>query len=128
MLVGDSTNRKATSMARGLCYRCEPNIQQSPPGGAPCTGMDTAAFPKAPCGGGWRVTVIFPTCWDGKNIDSPNHKQHIAYPATGTFESEGTCPSTHPVKIPQLMYEIMFDVRSNTPCVLGRHSLADFNG
>ena len=49
------------------------------------------------------------SCWDGKNLDSPNHKDHVAYPSTGpaTFLSlGGTCPSTHPVRIPQLMYEV----------------------
>lgn len=120
MLVGDSTNREAAKMPRGLCYRCEPNIQQNPPGGAPCTGKDTIGFPKAPCGGGWRVTVIFPTCWDGKSTDSPDHKQHVAYPSTGTFESGGACPATHPVKIPQVMYEIMFDVCSYPSVAAGR--------
>jgi hypothetical protein len=111
MLVGDPMNRKAASVPRGLCYRCEANMQQSPFGGAPCTGSDTKEFPKAACGGGWRVTVTFPSCWDGKTLDTPDHKAHVAYPSSGTFESGGACPSTHPVKIPQIMYEIMFDTR-----------------
>ena len=111
MLVGDPMNTDAKAVPRGLCYRCEANMQQSPFGGAPCTGSDTVSFPKAACGGGWRVTVTFPSCWDGKNLDSPDHKSHISYPASGTFESGGACPSTHPVKIPQVMYEIMFDTR-----------------
>lgn len=111
MLVGDSANRVASKVPSGLCYRCESNMAQNPFGGAPCSGSDTKAFPKGACGGGWRVTVTFPSCWDGKNTDSPDHKTHVAYPATGTFESGGSCPSTHPVKIPQIMYEIMFDTR-----------------
>lgn len=48
---------------------------------------------------------------DGKNTDSPDHKAHVAYPASGTFESGGPCPTTHPVKIPQVMYETIFDTR-----------------
>jgi hypothetical protein len=111
MLVGDPANRDAKKVPRGLCFRCEANMQQSPFGGAPCTGKDIPGFPTAPCGGGWRVTVTFPSCWDGKNNDSPNHQDHIAYPASGSFESGGACPSTHPVKIPQVMYEVMFDTR-----------------
>ncbi len=103
MLVGDPANRKAAAVPRGLCYRCEANMQKSPFGGAPCTGADTKAFPKAPCGGGWRVTVTFPSCSDGKNLDSPDHKTHISYPSSGTFDSGGACPATHPVKIPQVM-------------------------
>ena len=109
MIVGDPTNRLESKVPRGLCYRCEANKSQSPFGGAPCTGSDTKLFPKAACGGGWRVTITFPSCWDGKNTDSDDHKSHVAYPASGTFESGGACPSTHPVKIPQVMYEIMMD-------------------
>ena len=67
-------------------------------------------FPKQPCGGGWRVTVTFPSCWDGVNLDSPDHKAHVAYPQ-GSFEMGTPCPASHPVKIPQVMYEIMFDTR-----------------
>jgi hypothetical protein len=48
-------------------------------------------------------------CWNGKDLDSPNHKEHVAYPSSGSFESGGPCPSTHPVKLPQLMYEVMWD-------------------
>jgi hypothetical protein len=54
------------------------------------------------------------SCWDGKNLDSPNHKDHVAHPASGptSFASVGgTCPSTHPVKIPQVHYEIVWDTR-----------------
>lgn len=50
-------------------------------------------------------------CWDGKNLDSPNHKDHVAYPTSGpsNFLSTGNCPASHPVKIPQLMLEIVWD-------------------
>lgn len=111
MLVGDPNNRDAAKVPKQLCFRCEHNMQQQPFGGAPCTGSDTKYFPKDACGGGWRVTVTFPSCWDGKNLDSPDHKSHIAYPASGTFESGGACPASHPVKIPQVMYEVMYDTR-----------------
>jgi hypothetical protein len=45
------------------------------------------------------------------NLDSPDHKSHVAYPKAGPASFSGTsvggdCPSTHPVKIPQLMLEV----------------------
>ncbi|KAF2676824.1 hypothetical protein K458DRAFT_396549 [Lentithecium fluviatile CBS 122367] len=45
--------------------------------------------------------------WDGKNLDPPGHKSHVAYPTEepSNFLSTGDCLSTHPVKIPQLMLE-----------------------
>ncbi|KAF2736294.1 hypothetical protein EJ04DRAFT_533703 [Polyplosphaeria fusca] len=119
MLAGDAMLREKTGMQRGICHRCEANKQQSPFGGAPCTGDDTGNLPQKACGGGIRATITFPTCWDGKNVDSPNHKDHVAYPS-GSFEANGACPSTHPVKLAQVMYEVMWDTtafndKSNWP-------------
>ncbi len=108
MLVGDAGLRESKNMQKQLCHRCLGSGYDR--GGAPCTGTDSQKFPTGFCDGGIRTTVTFPTCWDGKNIDSPDHKSHVAYPQTGTFESVGTCPSTHPVRLPQLMYEVMWDV------------------
>ncbi len=36
----------------------------------------------------------------------------MAYPSSGTFESGGACPATHPVRIPQLFYEVIWDTRA----------------
>lgn len=51
------------------------------------------------------------SCWDGKNLDSPDHKSHVAYPIDGAPAFTGSsvggqCPDTHPVKIPQIMLEV----------------------
>ena len=53
-------------------------------------------------------------CWDGKNLDSPDHKAHVAYPVEGPALFDGmttgkACPASHPVSIPQLMLEIVWD-------------------
>jgi len=45
------------------------------------------------------------SCWDGVNVDSPDHKSHVAYPA-GIL---GACPSSHPVEIPQVFIETIWD-------------------
>lgn len=49
-------------------------------------------------------------CWDGKNLDSPNHQSHVAYGQGSGATGGGACPSTHPVKLPQVMYELMWNV------------------
>ncbi|KAK4249200.1 hypothetical protein C7999DRAFT_30252 [Corynascus novoguineensis] len=36
-------------------------------------------FPDLPCREGILTTVAFPTCWDGKNLDSPDHMSHVAF-------------------------------------------------
>jgi hypothetical protein len=55
------------------------------------------------------LTLILSSCWDGKNLDSADHTSHVSYPTTGTFEKNGACPSTHPIKLPQLMFEVIWD-------------------
>ncbi len=78
-------------------------------------------FPTKPCPGGIMANHRFPTCWDGKNLDTPNHQDHVSYPESGTFESGGPCPSSHPVRLPQILLETVWDTRAfNDP--------ADFAG
>lgn len=58
------------------------------------------------------LTDVNHSCWDGVNLDTPNHKDHVTYPS-GTppdfLALGGTCPSTHPIRIPQLMLEVVWD-------------------
>jgi hypothetical protein len=106
MIVGDPGLRSKAGQQKQLCHRCYTNVEQNPFGGAPCTGDDFFDLPNKQCDGGIRTTITFPTCWDGKNLDSPDHKSHMAYPASGSFESTGPCPASHPVRMPQVMYEV----------------------
>jgi hypothetical protein len=55
------------------------------------------------------MQVDFPNCWDGKNLDSPNHKDHMAY-AANSYVTNNTCPATHPVRIPQISIIVYYDV------------------
>jgi hypothetical protein len=50
------------------------------------------------------------SCWNGKDLDSPDHQSHVAYGQGSGATGGGACPSTHPVKLPQIMYEVMWDV------------------
>ena len=47
-------------------------------------------------GSGLRLHVRFPECWDGRRLDSTDHKGHMAYAV------RGRCPSTHPIAVPQI--------------------------
>jgi hypothetical protein len=66
-------------------------------------------FPQKPCPDGMRMQVNFPSCWDGVNLDSADHKSHMSYPEGGQPDS-GDCPSTHPVKTVLLFNEYVYDV------------------
>lgn len=93
--------------AAQLSFRCWGKNFTGDGFGAPGTGSDTRDFPKHPCPGGIRANHFFPTCWDGVNLDSPDHKSHVAYSLDG--QVGGPCPDTHPVKIPQILYEVAWD-------------------
>ncbi|KAH7077471.1 hypothetical protein BKA63DRAFT_266317 [Paraphoma chrysanthemicola] len=119
MLVGDPTNRVSKNLKMQTCFRCYNANNFGGDNAAPCADakLDTEGFPKTACPGGIRSNILYPTCWDGVNLDSPDHKSHVAYPSNGpaSFSGTGTggaCPSTHPVKIPQLMLEIVWDTRN----------------
>jgi Domain of unknown function (DUF1996) len=51
-----------------------------------------------------------PNCWDGVNLDSPDHRSHMAYPVGSR------CPATHPVNIPRVESYFRFRI---TPGPLG---------
>lgn len=85
MLAGNPVLRGTAGESRGICHRCFEGDNFTPFGGAPCTGNDTTSFPDHFCAGGIRSTITFPTCWDGVNLDSPDHQSHVAY-ATIPFE------------------------------------------
>lgn len=118
MLAGSATQRKKDFGFVNL-YRCYDSKPFNPnPMGVAST--DTNDLPKKACPGGIRVNTFFPTlvtflspviarndlrysCWNGKDLDTPDHQSHVKY-ATGT-----TCPSTHPVQLPQIFIETIWD-------------------
>ncbi|KAH8885441.1 hypothetical protein GQ53DRAFT_785485 [Thozetella sp. PMI_491] len=97
MTVGDPSFRTAQQIRKYpmLTYTC---LQTGS-----TRGGETTAFPKSACKVGIMVSIRFPTCWNGKDLDSPDHQSHTAYP------SGGACPSTHPVQTPQLFFETIWD-------------------
>ncbi|MGO1055129.1 DUF1996 domain-containing protein [Crossiella sp. CA198] len=50
----------------------------------------------------------FPQCWNGRDLDSPNHASHLAYPVAGG------CPSSHPVSVPKLRMVLRYPVTGPT--------------
>jgi len=60
------------------------------------------------CKNGLRAQIFFPMCWNGKDLDSPDHKSHLAYPIE--MYNNGNCPDTHPVRIPGLFFEAFYSV------------------
>jgi len=81
--------------------------------------------PLCPADAPLRVKIVFPDCWDGVNLDSDDHKAHVA------ASVGGSCPDSHPVAIPQLTLSIGYPISGEgheltiaSGSVLGAH--ADF--
>ena len=53
--------------------------------------------------------VFFPPCWDGKNLDSPDHKSHMSYYAW-TQARGHYCPDSHPVALPSITFNVIYVV------------------
>jgi hypothetical protein len=73
-----------------------------------CSGFTDRLSDKYPiCPAGQSVLRVhdFPGCWDGQNIDSENHRSHVAFADAKT----GACPAGF-VAIPQLRVTIAYDI------------------
>ncbi|MEU9132065.1 DUF1996 domain-containing protein [Kitasatospora sp. NPDC048540] len=75
-----------------------------------CTGFEDRQlvdkYPACPSGSRVVRTLKFPDCWDGKNIDSANHRTHTAF-----SDKKGVCPKNLKA-IPQLTERVAYDVPS----------------
>jgi hypothetical protein len=71
------------------------------------TGATYTSLSEMRCAAGDDViiSVIFPQCSDGVNLDSPDHKSHVAY-ATWPHG----CPASHPVGHPEITFQIHYRV------------------
>jgi len=70
---------------------------------------ELADFPPQKCRGGIMTVHHFPSCWDGKNLYSPDHQSHMYNTAKEAFVPAGPCPASHPVRMPQVAYETLWD-------------------
>lgn len=70
-----------------------------------CTGFTnriTTKYPLCPRGSQLVRILDFPSCWDGQNNDSANHRTHVLFP-----DANGACPSGTKA-IPQLRMTLTY--------------------
>ncbi|MFR9721781.1 DUF1996 domain-containing protein [Streptomyces sp. MS19] len=67
------------------------------------------------CAPGSQLNVRFqaPSCWDGRHLDSPDHKAHMAYPVP-VANNHDVCPASHPVAVPMIEFKMAFPVSGDT--------------
>jgi hypothetical protein len=71
-----------------------------------CSGTNRFTTKYPICARGQQVqrVLIFPSCWDGVNADSANHRAHVLF-----TQADGTCPTgTQP--IPQLRMTLTYNL------------------
>lgn len=99
MLAGDTAKRTGgfDLATQGISYAC---LGANQP--------ETNLIPNYNCPGGMRAQVFFPACWNGKDLDSPDHRSHVSYPDSTNYNN-GPCPANFPVHLVSLFFEILYD-------------------
>ncbi|KAJ3510691.1 hypothetical protein NLJ89_g4535 [Agrocybe chaxingu] len=99
MISGDPTLRTydpTSSAQRAITFLCLDFNGQS---------IRYPYLPTRSCPSGIRAEVNFPSCWDGKNTDSPDHKSHVAFLSGGP--DSGTCSDPRfPKTLPRIFMEV----------------------
>lgn len=93
-----STFNASDSSNQAIRYKC---LDYSAP-----DQPETNAFPTNNCPDGLRLEVYFPSCWDGVN-NWLEGSAHVAFPE-GEYNSNGTCPTSHPKRLVGVFYEFIF--------------------
>ncbi|MCX4574571.1 DUF1996 domain-containing protein [Streptomyces sp. NBC_01571] len=78
-----------------------------------CTGFEnkvqlTQQYPICPRGSQVVRTFAFQSCWDGVNIDSANHRTHVAF-----ADAQGNCANGFKA-IPQLTMRLVYSIPAPT--------------
>jgi hypothetical protein len=80
-----------------------------------------SAINGAYAAGGDRAPILFsmqwPACWNGINVDTPNHRSHMAFP-----QGDNSCPETHPYRLATISLQIFFNI--NADAVAGHWHLS----
>lgn len=103
MIAGNSRATNESEIGRGR-FSCNPGPNSTRSGDAWHIAIPTNEYCEV--GDVVQFTLPFPQCWDGKNLDSPNHQDHMKYENYYTG-----CPTTHPIAIPQITLNVFYTVK-----------------
>lgn len=59
------------------------------------------------------ATVYFPDCWDGRNLDSADHRYHVEY--AEIFDGGRRCPGSYPVPLPGIDATFFYELPVDDP-------------
>ena len=72
-----------------------------------CLGAGVQSNPTmvtCPDGSDLELHLRFPDCWNGRDLDSRDHKSHMAY------SRADRCPKSHPVPVAQLKFKLRYPI------------------
>ncbi|MDT7728277.1 MAG: hypothetical protein QOI21_4853 [Actinomycetota bacterium] len=64
-------------------------------------------FVNCPADSKLETYLDFPQCWNGRDLDSADHKSHLAYPVAGN------CTASHPVALPKLRMVLRYSTNGD---------------
>ena len=101
----DATQDTLEQKAIGFNYL---NYGKSPEGSLYRYFLPDKAFLDANCPDGLRFEVLFPICWNGKDLESSNFKSHVIYSDAGL--GGGNCSPGYNHVINQIFLETIYNV------------------
>jgi hypothetical protein len=93
-----------TLAQRALGFNCL-NYERDPEATLYRHVLPEKSYLDANCAQGVRFEIMFPSCWNGRDLDSTNHKDHVAFP---DLVITGNCPEGFDVRTPSLLYETIW--------------------
>jgi len=90
---------------RALGFNCL-NYNANPEGTLYRHFLPDKAYLDAHCPQGVRFELMFPSCWNGKDVTADDHHSHMAYP---DLVMGGTCPPGFETQLPSLLYETIWN-------------------
>ncbi len=108
MVAGNAANTDPNGV--GARYACRGTNGENP--GWSSTITEAVARAKGTCnpGADFIMSVNFPFCWDGVNLDSPDHASHMSNAVRNPGDADAHCPADHPVVLPTISYNIHYAV------------------
>jgi hypothetical protein len=95
MVVGDAKLQVATPKTYSPQFWCAGSAE---------TGRSADGnWPVCAPGGNLIFQLGFKNCWDGKHLDSPDHKSHMGNPVNGK------CSGAYPVALPNISLMVNYD-------------------
>lgn len=86
------------------------NYDKTPEGTLERHFLPNKTFMEENCPDGIRLEVLFPICWNGKDLHSQDFTSHVAYSDAGA--NGGRCPEGFDVVINQLLFETIYPTQN----------------